>query len=163
VAVLVGQRDDRVVEARLDVRLPDRDVLPDAAARATPGRLSTRRCHLLGLLPAADGFLRALARTRVRLRALPVHRQAAAATEALRAGPVGAYLGQALDRLRPVAPQVALDLELRVDVVAELRDLVVGEVADLRVGTEAERGGDLARRRLADAVDVGQPDLEPLL
>ena len=28
---------------------------------------------------------------------------------------------------------------------------------------EAERGSDLARRRLADPVDVRQPDLEPLL
>jgi hypothetical protein len=63
----------------------------------------------------------------------------------------------------PFAAQVALDLELGVDVVAELRDLVVGEVANLRVRREAERGCDLPRRRLADAVDVGQPDLEPLL
>src|SRR5206468_10412093 len=36
VAVLVGERHDRVVETRLDVRLADGDVLPDAAARATP-------------------------------------------------------------------------------------------------------------------------------
>ena len=76
---------------------------------------------------------------------------------------VRADLGEALDRLLALAAKVALDLELGVDVVAELRDLVVGEVADLRVGREAERGCDLARRRLADAVDVGQPDLEPLL
>src|ERR671929_1401333 len=32
VAVAVGQRDDRVVEGRLDVRLADRDVLLDLAA-----------------------------------------------------------------------------------------------------------------------------------
>jgi hypothetical protein len=76
---------------------------------------------------------------------------------------VGADLGEALDRLLTLAPQVALDLELRVDVGAELRDLLVGEVADLRVGVEAERGRDLARRGLADPVDVGEPDLEPLL
>jgi len=77
--------------------------------------------------------------------------------------PVGADLGQSLDRLLPVAAQVTLDLEIRVDVVAELRDLFVGEVLDLRVRVEAELGGDLARRGLADSVDVGQPDLEPLL
>src|SRR4029077_10758576 len=46
VALLVGEGDDRVVEARLDVRLADRDVLADAATRAAPrGRLSARRCH----------------------------------------------------------------------------------------------------------------------
>src|SRR5215210_3740393 len=64
VALLVGERDDRVVERRLDVRLADRDVLPDTAAGATTGRLPSRRGHLLALLAAADGLLRALARTR---------------------------------------------------------------------------------------------------
>jgi hypothetical protein len=77
--------------------------------------------------------------------------------------PVGADLGKPLDRLLPVAAQVTLDLELRVDVVPELRDLLVGQVLDLRVRVEAELRGDLARGRLADPVDVGQPDLEPLL
>src|SRR6476469_7431634 len=43
-------------------------------------RVAGRRggATLLRLLPAADGLLRALARARVRLRALPVHGQAAA-------------------------------------------------------------------------------------
>src|SRR4026207_1485727 len=45
VSVLVGERDDRVVERRLDVGLADRDVLADAAAGATPGRLSPWRRH----------------------------------------------------------------------------------------------------------------------
>src|SRR5947207_90248 len=45
VALVVGQRDDRVVERRLDVRLADGDVLAHATARATTGRLSPRRCH----------------------------------------------------------------------------------------------------------------------
>jgi hypothetical protein len=76
---------------------------------------------------------------------------------------VRADLGEPLDRLLPVAAQIALDLELRVDVVAELRDLFVGQVLDLRVGVEAELRGYLARGRLADPVDVRQPDLEPLL
>ena len=50
---------------------------------------------------------------------------------------VRADLREPLDGLLPVAAQVALDLELGVDVVAELRDLFVGEVLDLRVGVEA--------------------------
>jgi hypothetical protein len=77
--------------------------------------------------------------------------------------PVGADLGEPLDRLLAVAAQVTLDLEVRVDEVAELRDLFVGEVLDLRVRAEPELGCDLARRRLADAVDVSQADLQPLL
>src|SRR5215207_8960022 len=40
VSVLVRERDDRVVERRLDVSLADRDVLADAAAGATSGRLT---------------------------------------------------------------------------------------------------------------------------
>src|SRR5438067_1355868 len=47
VALLVGERDDRVVEARLDVRLADRDVLLRLAPRATArGGLSPRRRHV---------------------------------------------------------------------------------------------------------------------
>jgi hypothetical protein len=76
---------------------------------------------------------------------------------------VGTDLGQALDRLLPLAAQVALDLVLLVDVALELGDLLVGEVADLRVGRQPERSTDVARGRLPDAVDVRQPDLEPLL
>lgn len=76
---------------------------------------------------------------------------------------VRADLGEPLDRLLPVAAQVSLNLELRVDVVAELRDLFVGQVLDLRVRVEAKLGRDLARGRLADPVDVRQPDLEALL
>jgi hypothetical protein len=76
---------------------------------------------------------------------------------------VRADLGEPLDRLLPVAAQVTLDLEIRIDVVAELRDLFVRQVLDLRVRVEAELRGDLARGRLADPVDVRQPDLEPLL
>src|SRR4029077_13534561 len=45
VPFLVGQRDDRVVERRLDVRLPDGDVLLDPAAGPPTGRGTTRRRH----------------------------------------------------------------------------------------------------------------------
>ena len=76
---------------------------------------------------------------------------------------VGADLLEPLDRLLALAPQVTLDLEVLIDVVAELRDLAVGEVADLRVEREAERAGDLARLRAADAEDVRERDLESLL
>src|SRR6185436_475162 len=76
---------------------------------------------------------------------------------------VGPDLGQALDRLAAVASKVTLDLDVRVDVVAELRDFLVREVADLLLGIELELADDLLRGRLSDPVDVGQPDLEPLL
>src|SRR5262245_57275441 len=114
---------------------------------------------LLRLLPAADGLLRALARASVGLRALAARRQVAPVPQAA----IRADLGQTLDRVRPLAPQVTLDLVVRVDVVAKLRNLVLGQVAHLRVARQPERVADLLRGRLADPVDVGQPDLEPLL
>src|SRR3954468_21355617 len=85
--------------------------------------------NLLRLLSAAHGLLRALSGARVGLRPLAVDRQAAAVPQPT----IRANLGEALDRLRALAAQVALDLEVRVDVLAELRDLVLGQVADLRV------------------------------
>src|SRR5262249_44976574 len=101
-----------------------RRVRPFVAA-ALRGGATLRR-----LLPASHGLLRALAAARVRLRPLPVHRETGAVPDPA----IGADLGEALDRLLPVAPEIALDFELGIDVVAELRDLVVGEVLDLRVG-----------------------------
>src|SRR5579871_6483877 len=79
---------------------------------------------LLRLLAAADGLLRALARAGVRLRALAVDGEATAMAEPA----VRADLGEALDRLGPLAAEIAFDLVVLVDVVAELRDLVLGEV-----------------------------------
>ena len=49
------------------------------------------------------------------------------------------------------------------DALTFIGDLFVREVLDLRIGTQTELGSDLARRRLTDSVDVGEPDLEPLL
>src|SRR4051812_5778614 len=99
VPVLVGEGDDRVVERSLDVRLADGDVLADAAARATTGRLTTGRGQLLAcLLAAADRLLRPLAGARVGLRPLTVHGQAAPMADAA----VRADLAETLDRLRPL-------------------------------------------------------------
>src|SRR6185436_13845830 len=109
----------RVVERRLDVRLADRDVLADATARAAARGGLAWGSHLLRLLPAADGLLRALARARVGLRPLAVDRQVAAVPQPT----VRADFREALDRLRALTTQVALDLVVRVDVLAKLRDL----------------------------------------
>src|SRR5690349_13135802 len=87
----VGDRDDRVVERRLDVGLAQRDVLLLLAARLARGGLGLCHCFALlnpggralaRLLLAGDGALRALAGTRVRLRALTAHREAAAVAQA---------------------------------------------------------------------------------
>src|SRR5207249_2616723 len=120
----------------------DGDVLAHAAARAATGRCLPRRCHLgfrRRFLAATDRLRRPLPGSRIRARALPVHRKAAAVTDPA----VRADLAETLDRLRALAPQVTLDLQVVVDVLAQLRDLVVREVADLRVGIQVERARDL--------------------
>src|ERR1044072_6617453 len=160
VPLAVCQGDDLVVEAGLGVGLAHRDVLADSAAAA----LRTLRCwaHLLLprlLLAGHLHALRALARARVRLGSLTADREAA--TVALAA--VAAGLHQALDVLRALAAQVALDDEISVDLVAELRDLVLGEVADVGVRRDAELGEKLVRLGPADAVDVRETDLDALV
>ena len=62
---------------------------------------------------------------------------------------VAADLGEALDVLRALAAQVALDRQLLVDRVAQLADLFLGEIADVGVRVDARPGSS----RLA----VGRP------
>src|SRR6266705_2647602 len=75
VALQVGDRDDRVVERRLDVRLTVQDVLLLTALRLLGlwlrHRFGTPLLLRLGLLLAGDRLLRTLAGARVRMRALP--------------------------------------------------------------------------------------------
>src|SRR3954452_17269342 len=159
VPLAVGQRDDRVVERGLDVRLADRDVLADAPASALR---STGRRHLLlrRLLLARDlHALRSLPRAGVGLRVLSPHGQAAPVAHAA----VGADLLQALDALGALAAQVALDREVAVDALAQAGDLVLGEIPDVGVRGDVGLLEDLGRGRRADPVDVGQADLDALV
>src|SRR3954449_5669742 len=160
VARLVGERDDRVVERRLDVRLADGDVL----LGAPPASLRALRCGAQLLLPCLllPGHLHALGaltRTRVGLGVLAADGQAATVAETA----VAADLHQALDVLRALAAQIALDRQIAVDGVAQLADLVLGEVANVGVRGHTDLGQQLVGRRAADPVDVGQPDLNALV
>src|SRR5215207_3505436 len=163
----VADGHDRVVERALDVRVPVGDVLlllaPDlldsAGGRTGPGRHVPSLLLPSGLLLAGDGLLRPLAGPGVGLRALAVHRQAAAVPDTL----VGADLDLPADVLRHLAAQVALDPVVGVDVVAQPDQVLVGQVAGAQVGVDAGRGQRGVRAGLADAVDVGERDLHPLL
>src|SRR3954470_18967861 len=132
-----------------------------AIAPALPGRCdgALRGLLLAGLLLAGDGLARALARARVGAGALPVHGQAAAVTQAL----VAADLHLAADVGGHLAAQVTLDAEVLVDVVTQLQQVLVREVLGAQVGADARRGQGLLGVGLADAVDVGERDLHPLL
>src|SRR5262245_11272092 len=164
VALLVGDGHDRVVERRLDVRLPVQDVL----LLATLGLLGLGLRHdlpfpalllRLDLLLARDRLLRALAGARVGVRALPVDRERPAVADAL----VAPDLDLPLDVLRDLAAEVTFDLVVRVDVGADLHDLLFGEIADLRAAIDARAVDDLEGPGRADAEDVAQGDVQPLV
>src|SRR4051812_31900294 len=76
--------------------------------------------------------------------------------------PVAPDLHQALDVLRALAAQVTLDDEV-VHGVAQLADLLLGQVADVRVGVDPGSAQQLVRRGAANAVNVGQADLDALV
>src|SRR5437016_2092606 len=111
---------------------------------------------LLALDP--DRLLRALARARVGVRPLAVHREAAPVPQAL----VADDLDLALDVLTLLAAEVALHLVVGVNVAPEPDDRVLGEVP--HPGVHAHHGAvrDLPGPGGADPIDIGEADLEPL-
>src|SRR5262249_16335765 len=145
------------------------DVLAFAPLRATTAgsRLghacvpspATSRGLLAGLLLPGHGLLRALARACVGARALTVDGKAATVPQAF----VAADFDLALDVRGDLPAEVTLDLEVAVDVGAQLGDLFLGEVAHPRVARDADTVADLLGPRAADAEDVGERDLQPLL
>ena len=94
------------------------------------------------LLLAADLLARTLAGTGIRVRALAANGQAATMTQTA----IAADLHQALHVLRNLAMQVAFDLEVLLDVVAQLREVFLGEVLHADVGIDAGIGDDLLWR-----------------
>src|SRR5919112_613570 len=163
VALLVAHGDDGVVEGALYMDHSGRYV----AADATPGPAGPPALALpllplpahLPLLPPAYRRLRSLALAGVRLGPLPAHGENPAVPNA----PVGPYVYKPPDVLLRLPPQVALDLDVLVDVGPDLADLALGQVAHLRVRVDLGVAADPARRRTADAVDVGKAHLDALL
>src|SRR5262249_43435060 len=105
---------------------------------------------------------RALARTfagaRVGAGALSADRQPAPMARAA----IAADFHQPLDVHRDFLAQVAFDAALLLDDPADLAHVVLGEVLDADVGAQAGILEDAARADAADAVDVGQSDLDAL-
>src|SRR5919202_1792030 len=177
----VGDGHDGVVERALDVRLPVGDVLaflaPDlldsgragaclrrhmcvrSCLRSSPARGRHQRLLLAGLLLAGDRALGTLAGARVGTRALAAHGQATAVADAL----VAARLHLAPDVRGDLAAQVALDLEVGLDVVTEVDDLLVREVTGPLARVDVGRGQRLQGAGAADAEDVRERDLHPLV
>src|SRR5690606_12516366 len=122
-------------------------------------RPSEQPLLLTCLLLAGHGALRALASACVGLGALTAHGQAAAVAEAL----VRADLDLAADVGLHLAAQVALDLVVAFDVVAEGDELLVAQI--LHAGVTVDLGVLEGRERTgaSHAVDVRQGDFHALL
>src|SRR5271170_1982929 len=90
---------------------------------------------------------------------LAVDRQALAVPET----PVAAEIHQPLDVHRDLAPQIALDVVVAIDQLADAQDLVVGQLVNPPGIRDADLGADLTSLGPADAEDVGEADLHALL
>src|SRR3954447_15762387 len=113
----------------------------------------------LRLLLAGNGALRTLAGASVGLGALTADRQALAVTAAL----VGADLDLAADVGLDLSTEVALDLEVGFDRVTQTDQLGVAQLVHAGVGTDPGGREELLGAGTADAVDVGECDLDALV
>src|ERR1039457_5110299 len=108
------------------------------------------------LLP---GLLLAMAGARVGLGALPVHRKPATVADPL----VAADLDLPPDVGLDLTAEVTFALVGRVNPVAELHQLVVRKAVDPGIAADAGCFQRLQRPGAADAIDIGERDLEPLI
>src|SRR5688572_19007825 len=97
---------------------------------------------------------RALAGSRVGVRPLSAHRQAAAMPQSA----VRSHLDVPLDIHRDFLAEIAFDRAFFFQNLADLVDLVFGEVANLLIEIDAGPMEERLRSRTADTINIRQPD-----
>src|SRR4029077_12878701 len=113
-----------------------------------------------GLLLCCDGALpRTLARARVGVRSLTAHRKIPAVTQAA----IALNFNQSADVHLHFFAEVAFHAPLGLNGGANPRDLIFGEVFDFLGGIHFRLFSERTRARLANAVDGGEADPEPLV
>src|SRR5262245_8406258 len=162
VAVGVGDRDDGVVERRLDVGDAPADVAPGLAFLAL-GHSSVVVSTLLLLLDAllaGDCLARALAGAGVGAGALAADRQTAAVAQAA----VALDVPQPGDVLGHLPPQRAFhQVVAAVEQVDDAADLLVAQLLGLALRIDPGLLAQLQGQRRADAVEVAQGDVRRLV
>src|SRR5215217_5927670 len=131
-------------------------------ARALEADIARRRPRDRVALGVGDGHERVVEAgldVGVGVGALAAHRQPSAVPDPL----VAADLDLALDVLLDLAAQVALDLVVGVDPLPQADDLLLGQVADAGVGVHPGALDGLDGAGPAEAEDVGEADLHPLV
>ena len=111
------------------------------------------------LLLAGHGLLRSLTGPSIRVGALPTNRKALAMAEAL----IATDLHLALDVLSYLATQVTFDFDVLLDICPDSVDFFVSQVPNPRIGIDVGVLAHLLCDRRADAVDICEGDLYPLL
>src|SRR5690349_14382624 len=157
VALRIGDRDDRVVEGRLDVRDAVRHHALFLPLGALAILLSFRFGHLDPLVTLLLGRLllarhgaaaRPLPGPRIGLGPLSTGRQALPVAHPA----IAPDLHQALDVLADLFPEIALDAALVLNDLADPPRLVLGQIADLRDVGHLGLDQNVARARPADPV-----------
>ena len=97
---------------------------------------------------------RSFAGARIGVRALSPRRQAAAVAQST----VGLNVDEALDVHRDVLAEIAFDVSLVLDNLADAVYLVFAEILDLLEWVNIRRSEDAQRTRVADPVDVSERD-----
>src|SRR5215211_688350 len=87
-----------------------------------------------------------------------MHRKIAAMPQAA----VAADLHEPLDIHGDLLAEIALDAALLLEHTADLADVVFRQVLDADIRAHARRSEDVVRALASNAVDVGEPDLDPL-
>ena len=99
-----------------------------------------------------NALTRALARARVRVRALSVDRKATTMTEAA----VATEVHQTLDVHLDFAAEIAFDAVLGLEQLADALDLVFRQLFGLLGRWDVRTRADLSRERMAHAIEVGE-------
>src|SRR3954467_7929595 len=129
-----------------------------ASLRTSSWKLQAGGWKLDGLLFSHRTLARALACAGVRLRPLAAHRQIPPMPQPA----IAADFHQPLDVHRDLLAEITLDAPLLLDHPADLPDVVFGEILDSDVGADRRGAQDVVRALPADAVNVGEPDLDAL-
>jgi hypothetical protein len=111
------------------------------------------------LLNPSNGATWTLPRPGIRVRTLATYGKAAPVADTL----VGSNINLALNVLRDFSTQVTLDLEIRINVVAQEFHLLIGEITDPRGGINPYSGERLRRTGAPNPVDICQADLRSLV
>ena len=163
VALRVGDGDDGVVEGGLDMGRATFDYFTVAASAGRSVLLGTLFSQsvipLKLLLLVSDGLFRTLACTGVRLGTLTSDGE----TFSMANATVRTDFDESLDVQSGFPTKITFDLKVVVNVVTKLGNILLGKISYTSVGVDAGSFDDIVCSLSADAMDIGESDLDSLV